>query len=58
MERQTGFEPACYSFAESCLTTQRHWRINWRKERDSNPRTRKRIGSLVNSCFKPLSHPS
>lgn len=28
MERQTGIEPACYSFAESCLTVQRHWREN------------------------------
>lgn len=27
VERQTGFEPACDSFAESGLTFQRHWRV-------------------------------
>ena len=28
MERQTGLEPACNCFANSCLAFQRHWREN------------------------------
>ena len=27
MERQTGLEPACICFADSCLAFQQHWRL-------------------------------
>jgi hypothetical protein len=27
MERQTGLEPACICFADSCLASQHHWRV-------------------------------